>query len=144
MHIQTLWRYPIKGIGGSSIDSVNLCTHQTLEGDRRYALSAGSTRAKQSGDGVWLKKTHFLQLMQTESLAALSCQLDGDIVTIKGAGNCGFKGNLAIPSHRASCQDFIANFLALTEPKKLHIHQIDDGAFTDQSEPLISIGGSAS
>ena len=82
--------------------------------------------------------------MQTESLAALKCQLDGDIVSIHGADTVGFEGNLAISHDRARCQNFIANFLQLPDPATLHVHQIDVGAFTDQSEPLVSIGGSAS
>ena len=92
----------------------------------------------------WLQKAHFLQLMQTESLAALKCQLDGDMVTIHGLGTNEFEGNLAILDDRSRCQKFIANFLQLHDPAGLRIHQIDNGAFTDQQDPLISIGGSAS
>lgn len=144
MQIESLWRFPIKGIGGSAISRATLSIDQTLPGDRRYALSAGSAKAAQVSDGVWLKKAHFLQLMQTESLAALRCRLDGDTVTIRDAGTDGFVGNLAVPDDRAKCQKFIANFLQLPDPQILRIHQIHNGAFTDQSEPLISIAGSAS
>ena len=144
MQIESLWQYPIKGVGGNAIRRTTLSVDQSLPGDRRYALSAGSLKAAQADDGVWLQKAHFLQLMQTESLAALRCRLDGDMVTIHGADTDGFEGNLAIPDDRARCQHFIANFLRLSDPSMLRIHQIDKGAFTDQPEPLISIGGSAS
>ena len=144
MQIESLWQYPIKGVGGNAIRRTTLSVDQSLPGDRRYALSAGSLKAAQADDGVWLQKAHFLQLMQTESLAALRCRLDGDMVTIQGADTDGFEGNLAIPDDRARCQHFIANFLRLSDPSMLRIHQIDKGAFTDQPEPLISIGGSAS
>ena len=144
MQIESLWQYPIKGVGGNVIRRTTLSVGQSLPGDRRYALSAGSLKAAQADDGVWLQKAHFLQLMQTESLAALRCRLDGDMVTIHGADTDGFEGNLAIPDDRARCQHFIANFLRLSDPSMLRIHQIDKGAFTDQPEPLISIGGSAS
>lgn len=144
MQIESLWQYPIKGVGGNAIRRTTLSVGQSLPGDRRYALSAGSLKAAQADDGVWLQKAHFLQLMQTESLAALRCRLDGDMVTIHGADTDGFEGNLAIPDDRARCQHFIANFLRLSDPSMLRIHQIDKGAFTDQPEPLISIGGSAS
>ena len=144
MQVESIWQYPIKGVGGNSISRTTLSVDQTLPGDRRYALSVGNSKATEAGDGVWLKKAHFLQLMQTESLAALRCQLDGDMVTLTGAGTDGFEGNLAIPDDRARCQNFIANFLQLPDTEKLRIHQIENGAFTDQREPLISIGGSAS
>jgi uncharacterized protein YcbX len=144
MQIESLWKYPIKGVGGNSIRRTTLSVDQTLPGDRRYALSAKSLKAAQADDGVWLQKAHFLQLMQTEALAALRCRLDGDIMTIHGTDSKEFEGNLAIPDDRAKCQKFIANFLQLADPAMLRIHQIENGAFTDQPEQLISIGGSAS
>ena len=144
MQVESLWQYPIKGVGGNSISHTTLSVDQTLPSDRRFALSAGSSKAAQAGDGVWLQKAHFLQLMQTESLASLRCQLFGDIVTLNGAGTGGFEGNLAIADDRARCQNFIANFLHLPALVRLRIHQIENGAFTDQPKPLISIGGSAS
>ena len=144
MQVESLWQYPIKGVGGNSINRTTLSVAQTLPGDRRYALSAGSLKAAQANDGVWLQKAHFLQLMQTESLAALRCQLDGDIMTIHETGSNKFVGNLNNPDNRVKCQKFIANFLQMPDPKMLRIHQIENGAFTDQREPLISIGGSAS
>ena len=144
MQIESLWHYPIKGLGGNSISHTTLSVNQTLPGDRRYALSANNFKAAQADDGVWLQKAYFLQLMQTEALAALSCQLDGDTITIKAGGKIKFEGDLAISDDLVGCQNFIANFLKLTDPKRLRIHKIDHGAFTDQSEPLISIGGTAS
>ena len=144
MHIRSIWEYPIKGLGGNSICRTALSIHQTLPGDRRYALSAGDLRAAQADDGVWLQKAHFLQLMQTESLAALICQLNGDIVTIHETDSNRFVGNLDNSDDRAKCQNFIANFLQMPDPAMLRIHQIKNGAFTDQPEPLVSIGGSAS
>ena len=144
MHIESLWEYPIKGLGGNSISRTTLSIHQALPGDRRYALSAGSLRASQADDGVWLQKAHFLQLMQTESLAALRCQLNGDIVTIHETDSNRFVGNPSNPDDRVKCQKFIADFLQMPDPAMLRIHQIKNGAFTDQPEPLISIGGSAS
>ena len=92
MQIESIWEYPIKGLGGNSISRTTLSIDQTLPGDRRYALSAGSLKAAQADDGVWLQKAHFLQLMQTESLAALRCQLDGDIVTIHETDSEPFRG----------------------------------------------------
>ena len=144
MRVESLWQYPIKGVGGNAISHTNLSIDQALPGDRRYAFSSGSLKAAQIGDGVWLKKAHFLQLMQVESLAALRCRLDGEIITIHGAGMNHFEGNLAIPNDLARCQKFIANFLQLPDPAMLRIHKIDNGAYTDQPEPLISIGGNAS
>ena len=144
MQIDSLWEYPIKGVGGKSINRTILSVNQTLPGDRRYALSAGSLKAVQADDGVWLKKIHFLQLMQTEALAALRCQLNGSVITIQETDSARFVGNLAKSDDHAKCQKFISNFLQMPNPAMLRIHQIKNGAFTDRPEPLISIGGTAS
>ena len=122
----------------------HLTVDQPLAGDRRYALSAGSAKAVHAGDNQWLQKAHFLQLMTTESLAALCCRQDGDTVIIEQAGRPVFDGNLTEPDTRARCQSTIAGLLQLPDPSALRIHVIDNGAYTDQSAPLISIGGSAS
>ena len=122
----------------------HLAVDQPIAGDRRYALSAGSAKAAHAGDNQWLQKAHFLQLMTTESLAALNCRQDGDRLIIEQAGRAVFDGNLTEPDARTRCQSIIADLLQLPDASALRIHVIDNGAYTDQSAPLISIGGSAS
>ena len=48
----------------------------------------------------------------------------------------GSRAIFAIPDDRARCQKFIANFLHLPDPEMLRIHQIDNGAFTDQPDRM--------
>ena len=134
----------MKGVGGSIIDDLHLAVDQPFNDDRRYALSAGSAKAAHTGDNQWLQKAHFLQLMTTESLAALSCRQDGDRLIIEQDGRAVFDGNLDDPDERAKCHSVLAGLLQLPDISTLRIHVIDNGAYTDQSAPLISIGGSAS
>jgi hypothetical protein len=144
MNVGSIWQFPMKGVGGNSLDYARLSVNQVLAGDRRYALSTDNARAAQAADNLWLQKAHFLQLMKTEALAALRCQLDNKRVIIDLAGMPIFQGDLSHPDDRLKCQSTIANFLKLPNSSVLRIHQIDNGAYTDQSAPLISIGGSAS
>lgn len=144
MHIHALWQFPMKGVGGSTIDNLHLSVDQSFGDDRRYALSAGSAKAAHAGDNQWLQKAHFLQLMTTESLAALSCRQDGDTVIIEQAGRAVFDGNLNEPGARGRCQSVLAGLLQVPNASALRIHVIEKGAYTDQSAPLISIGSSAS
>ena len=144
MIIDSLWQFPIKGLGGESITKTKLYVDKAMPWDRCYAISSGSTKAQITGDGVWLKKAHFLQLMQTEQLANLNCQVDGRYIKIFRKNCLSFRGNLATESDRYRCQQYIADYLKLPEAQKLRIHQSKHVAFTDQFEPLISVGGSAS
>ena len=68
------------------------------------------------------------------------------MVTIHGASTDGFEGNLADPGCTGPDAKILLPLFCncLTQSIALRIHQIDNGAYTDQPEPLISIGGSAS
>jgi len=144
MRIESLWQFPIKGLGGSTITSTSLTANRALPGDRRYALSTGSAKATSTADGVWLPKAHFLQLMQIEKLAELSChEEDGYIVISRQAVPC-FRGNLDTAEDAAALEKFIIDFLGRDKAAPMRLHRSGDGAVTDQSEPLVSIGGTAS
>ena len=143
MQIESLWHYPIKGLGGNSISHTTLSVNQTLPGDRRYALSANNFKAAQADDGVWLQKAYFLQLMQTEALAALSCQLDGDTITIKAGERLNLRVILQSQMTWLDAKISSPIFLSLTQRGCASI-KLTMALLSDQSEPLISIGGTAS
>jgi len=144
MHVESLWQFPIKGLGGRRLDQTTLSVDQTLPGDRRYALSTDSAKAAKTADGVWLQKAHFLQLMQTDMLAALSCRFDGDKIEIQHNHKSCFHGDLDNPNDRKKFEIFMAHFLGRAGSAPMRLHKIQKGAFTDQSDPLISLGGIAS
>ena len=124
MHIKSIWKYPIKGLGGDSICRTALSIHQTLPGDRRYALSAGDLRAAQAEDGVWLPKAHFLQLMQLRR-SPPSYASNGDIATVHET-DLTVSCNLDNSDDRAKCQNLLPIF-QMPDPAMLRIHQIKNG-----------------
>ena len=142
--IESLWQFPVKGLGGCRINSTQLLANRTVTGDRCYAISAGSAKAKSTSDGTWLPKAHFLQLMQTEKLAKLKCQRKNGCIIVHHQEKLCFKGNLNSAKDAATFLSFMASFLSSESVTPLRLHRICDGAFTDQSSPLISIGGTAS
>lgn len=144
MRVCSLWRFPIKGLGGRAISQVWLTVDETLPGDRRYALSVSSVKAAQTGDNVWLQKGHFLQLMKNSELALLNCQLEEHKIVIESNGMPTFYGDLGNVNDRLKCQSYISSFLKIDKKTKLRIHHMENGAYTDQARPLVSIGGSAS
>lgn len=148
MHIESLWRYPIKGMSGESLDATMLTPGKPINGDRRYAISVGSTQVANSPAGTWLKKSHFLQLMSHEALATLTCSIAGDHLTIAKDGAVLLRANLLDADGTAAVEAFFTSFMNKHQPGQLRgaprLVHLDDRAFTDTDAPWISLGGSAS
>jgi uncharacterized protein YcbX len=73
--IQSIYRYPIKGLSPEPLAQVALSPGETLPGDRLYAIENGPSPF----DPVhrpYLPKQHFLMLMRNESLAVLRTSFD--------------------------------------------------------------------
>ena len=78
MQIIELWRYPIKGFGGSQTKSATLATGGYFPYDRHFAISTGGEKVANAKSGTWFPKAHFLQLMSHEALAEYDCQYRTD------------------------------------------------------------------
>ena len=74
MQILELWRFPIKGFGGSQIGTINLAADGYFPYDRHFAISTGGQKIATAGSGAWFPKAHFLQLMSHEALAEYKCR----------------------------------------------------------------------
>ena len=74
MQILELWRFPIKGFGGSQVETATLATDGYFPYDRHFAISTGGQKIATAGNGAWFPKAHFLQLMSHEALAKYSCR----------------------------------------------------------------------
>ena len=77
MTVESLWHFPVKGLEGACRDSVTLQAGRHFPDDRIFAVGNGHARHEQSPPGIWHKKAFFLQQMQFEQLAELTCAFDG-------------------------------------------------------------------
>ena len=73
--IESIYRYPIKGLSGESLSSVRLAVDEVLPGDRKYAFARAGV-AFNPNHPEYLKKTNFLALVRDEKLAAFKTKLD--------------------------------------------------------------------
>ncbi|WP_438997501.1 MOSC domain-containing protein [Candidatus Puniceispirillum sp.] len=148
MLIESLWRYPVKGMTGEKIYETALMPGQPIAGDRRYAISIGGDKVANSPAGTWFKKGHFLQLMSHEALAALSCVVQGDHLQISKDGLQLLEANLAYATDVAAVESFFSFYMNEHMPGRLHgmpkVVRLDNQAFTDTNAPWITLGGSAS
>ena len=143
--ISQLWRYPVKGLPGQRLAIAHLSASAHFPGDRKYAIGGGS---KKVGDGIWLKKAHFLQLMSHEALANIDCDFEmgqnREEIILSRNGELLLTANIQSDAGRRAVSALFDELLKgqLRGPAKMV--RLNDGAFTDTKAPLISLGGSAS
>ena len=72
--IESIWRYPIKGLTPERLKAVTLTPGRCLPHDRRFALARSDTEFDPARP-EWLPKIKFVMLMREERLAALHLAL---------------------------------------------------------------------
>ena len=148
MFIESLWRYPVKGMSGEQIDATLRTPGQPIAGDRRHAISIGGDKVASSPAGTWFKKAHFLQLMSHEALAALSCVVKDDHLYIATGNTQLLQADLGDENGVEAVEAFFSSYINEHMPGHLHgmpkIVRLDTQTFTDTNAPWITLGGSAS
>lgn len=144
MIVDTLWQYPIKGLGGTTIDSAELEAGGYFPGDRLYAIGNGHEKLAATPTGSWMKKAFFLQLMKFEQLASLDCRVNDGTLSIGRDGVPLLQAVLDSADGAAAINGFFADMLGDDLPGTPEIMRISEGAYTDTKAPWISIGGTAS
>jgi uncharacterized protein len=139
--IASIYRYPVKGLSGESLDRTELIVDQGLYGDRQFALARAGTRFETNGVH-WQPKTSFLMLMHDERLAALTTlyrDADGTL-TICRDGRKVVQAKLTTPIGRGVVEEFFSAYLrdqisgrprvVTAPPRKM---------FSDHSKPWVSL-----
>lgn len=79
--IQSIYRYPIKGLTPEPLPRAVLTPGQAIPGDRLYAIENGPSGFDPASPS-YLAKTHFLMLMKNEGLASLRTAFDQETHTL--------------------------------------------------------------
>jgi uncharacterized protein YcbX len=137
--IQSIYRYPIKGLSPEPLPRVALTPGQTIPSDRLYAIENGPS-AFDPTSPAYLSKTHFLMLMKNERLASLRTTFDpmSHVLTIMG-GPREVSADLRTAAGRATIETFFAAYCSdelRGRPKILHA---DGHSFSDVARKVVSI-----
>jgi uncharacterized protein len=143
--IESIYRYPVKGLTPEPMPRVALTPGQTLPGDRLYAIENGPS-GFDSAAPAYLSKTHFLMLMKNERLACLRAVFDqaSHVLTIhfpspQAGGENVISGDLRTAAGRAAIEGFFADYCAgelRGPPKVLHAN---GHSFSDVARKVVSI-----
>jgi uncharacterized protein YcbX len=113
MHIDALYRYPVKGLSPQPLEFALLESNGYFPGDRLFALENGPSGFNADAP-VHQPKIKFLMLMRNARLASLETHYDdaSGILTIARQGKEVAQGNLSSDSGRAAIETFFADFCA--------------------------------
>lgn len=138
--VQSIYRYPVKGLMPELLASTVLEIGKTLPADRRYAIENGPSGFDPAAPS-YLPKQRFLMLMKNERLARLEMQYDDatGMLVIRVDGREAARGDLSTTPGRRTIEDFFAGFCAdelRGPPRVLHA---DGHSFSDVAAKVVSI-----
>jgi len=144
--IQSIYRYPVKGLSPERLDRAALMPGQTIPGDRLYAIENGPSGFDPAAP-AYFAKTHFLMLMKNERLASLRTAFDQatHVLTIdrpsppQAGGGDYVRADLRTPEGRAKIEKFFADFCADELRGPPRILSAPGHSFSDVAKKVVSI-----
>ncbi len=138
--IQSIYRYPVKGLSPEPLARIALSPGETVPGDRLYAIENGPSGFNPAAP-AYLSKQHFLMLMRNERLAELRTAFDqtSHVLTLAQGQQEVARGDLRTAEGRAAIEGYFAEFCAgelRGPPKILHA---DGHSFSDVARKVVSI-----
>jgi uncharacterized protein YcbX len=138
--LESIYRYPIKGLSAERLASTMLRVGQTLPADRLYAIENGPSGFDPAAP-AYFPKQRFLMLMRNERLARLSTRFDetSHVLSIDLERATVARGDLREAEGRAAVERFFANFCAdeLRGPAKVLYG--NGHSFSDVARKVVSI-----
>jgi uncharacterized protein YcbX len=138
--IQSIYRYPVKGLSPQALPGTTLTAGGTLPADRLYAIENGPI-GFDPAHPAYFPKQRFLMLMRNERLAALKTDYDeaSHTLSIRHEGREAARGDLRTADGRAAIEAFMAAFCAdeLNGPPKVLSGK--GHSFSDVAKKVVSI-----
>jgi uncharacterized protein YcbX len=138
--IDSIYRYPVKGLTPEPLARAALAPGQTLPADRRYAIENGPSGFDPAAP-KWMPKLHFLMLMRDEWLAGLRTHFDdaSHVLTIRRNGAIAVQGNLETAEGRAAVENFFATAFAGQIKGSPKVLSSEGHSFSDVARKVVSI-----
>ena len=138
--LSAIFRYPVKGLAGESLQEASLQEGEGLPHDRRFAIAHGSTRFD-AANPTWQPKTNFLMLMRDEKLAQLELEFDPEagVLTLGRKGKQVVRGKVSEPLGRTLVSQFFSHFMAEATRGSPKLVEAPGHMFSDSRQKLVSI-----
>lgn len=138
--VQSIYRYPVKGLSPEPLPRAMLAPGATLAGDRRFAIENGPSGFDPAAPG-FLPKTRFLMLMKNERLARLTTRYDDatGVLTIAARGHVVAGGDLATAEGRAAIEAFFTDYCRDELRGAPKLLECPGHSFSDVARKVVSI-----
>ncbi len=138
--IQSIYRYPVKGLSPQALERTALAVGETLPADRLYAIENGPSGFDPAAPS-YFPKQRFLMLMRNERLAALDTRFDATThtLTIVVDGKEAAIGDLSTTDGRAAIEDFFAHYCAKDLRGPPRVLNAAGFSFSDVADKVVSI-----
>lgn len=138
--IESLYRYPVKGLSPEPLGTVVLAPGQTFPGDRAWAIEQGAPQFDADAPRHF-PKLKFLMLMRDEKLAALETRFDDETatLTVLRGGKQVSRAQLSTPMGRGIAEQFFAAYLGPALPGKPRVVSSPGFNFTDVPQKYVSL-----
>ena len=138
--IKAIYRYPVKGLSPEALDRAELVAHQTIAGDRIYAIENGPS-GFDPAKPAYSPKHKFLELMRNARLAELHTRFDlgTHTLSVRSENREAARGDLRTADGRAAIERFFGEFCAdelRGPPRNLHA---PGHSFSDVAKKVVSI-----
>src|SRR3954465_13696016 len=122
--VNSIYRYPVKGLSPEPLMRAHLEVGATVPGDRLYAIENGPSGFDPAAPR-YQPKQRYLMLMRNERLATLRSRFDdaSHTLVVESEGRKAVRGDLRTSAGRAAIEEFFAGFCAPDlrgPPKVLH------------------------
>ena len=143
--VESLYRYPVKGLTPEPLQRVELLPGATMPFDRAFAIENGPGRFDPENPRH-LPKISFLMLMRDERLASLEARFEDatQTLTIRRDGKQVARGQLTTPLGRQMIEQFLAAYMKASLRGAPKIVQAPGHSFSDVSAKCLHIVNLAS
>jgi hypothetical protein len=147
MQIESLYRYPVKGLTPEILASASLSPGSCIPWDRAFALAQGDA-ALDPDHPAWIPKTNFMCLLRNAGIARLQTRFDeaASRLTITTPDGEVFAADPLAPEGQAALTNFFIDYLGPEtrfgpDQKPPKFHHFPDHSFCDHKSQVISLIG---
>lgn len=147
MHVESLYRYPVKGLTPELLERATLSPGRCIPWDRAFALSQGDSALDPSRP-AWVPKTNFMCLVRNTAIAGLKTRFDetGESLSITTPDGDTFIANPMTEAGQAALTAFFTAYLGREarvskDGRVPRFYHFADHSFCDHRTQVISLIG---
>ena len=140
MHVERLYRFPVKGLNAETLTGIDVTPGSALPWDRAFALAQGDSGFDPAAP-AFRPKSNFMCLLKNASIAGLTATFDPaqPRLTIRAPNGTSIAANPLDPTGRLDLATFLTAFLGDEARGTPIFHHVPGHVFGDDRQPVVSL-----